>query len=353
MLYNILNWADEDNLKHKGKQIPIIRADFNVDKFELEQQGIYISKSSLPVVYFYHKDKYYHYEENFQANFFLHFINRHLYPIVLLKTKEDIESFINTTSEWEENTPFSNLPISDYFKEFQMVTRIIAFVWDKTEYKSELKDLRDAAISSAERNDLRIAKVTDKKLIKYYKQLKDKEWFEELSSNSVVIFKNTENIQKVEYLNLDIDTVPIFEYINKASLAPIPILNAFTTKIHRILNYPLFIAFVDINDIYTAEQSRYLLKNLKSIESAFPTVVLSRLEGNQDISKRKDMGIEGEEIPAFAYSNSGFGDQCAFPRQYPMTQKNLIHFIRSCIMGKYKREVELPDKFQNTKIEDL
>ena len=230
-----------------------------------------------------------------------------------------------------------------------MVTRVIAFVNDKSEYKSELKDLKEAALKSAERNDLRVARVTSSSLVKYYKKKMGREWFEELSSNSIVLLRNTEGLQDAQYYNLDIDTMPIFNFINKASLPPVPTLNAFSQRIHKILNFPLFIAFVDFEDIHTADQSRDLVKNLKTIESAFPTVVLARIEKTDNEQKKIEMGITWSDLPSFAYSNSGFGDQCAFPPTYPMTQKNLQHFIRSCTMGKFENEVVLPDTYENIK----
>ena len=72
-------------------------------------------------------------------NHFLHFLNRIIYPVVVLKTIEDVEAFANTEVEWKENTPFYktywqvgyNIPKS---------TRVIAFV-NKNEYKEELDKL--------------------------------------------------------------------------------------------------------------------------------------------------------------------------------------------------------------------
>jgi len=66
----------------------------------------------------------------------LHFLNKILYPVVVLKTIEDVEKFADVESEWMENTPF--------YKEYrpiglltQKVTRVIAFA-NKKEFKEEL-----------------------------------------------------------------------------------------------------------------------------------------------------------------------------------------------------------------------
>ena len=106
MLQNIEDWSDKNNLKYRGKSIPIVRVDISESNDALQNEKLFISKNSLPKVYFYVKGTYYNYEENYQAHFFLHFMNRHLYPIVLLKTKKDVDNFINTTLDWKENTPF-------------------------------------------------------------------------------------------------------------------------------------------------------------------------------------------------------------------------------------------------------
>lgn len=76
-------------------------------------------------------------------NLFLYFINKILYPVVILKSEDEIELFRDTSKEWVENTPFyvkEYKPITQVFSKFAKVTRVIAFV-DPKEFKDELKQL--------------------------------------------------------------------------------------------------------------------------------------------------------------------------------------------------------------------
>uniref|UniRef100_A0A7S3NQN2 Thioredoxin domain-containing protein n=1 Tax=Euplotes crassus TaxID=5936 RepID=A0A7S3NQN2_EUPCR len=344
MLKNVQKWLEDNPYK---KEIPIVRVDYSTHKDAVYKEEITPSKGAIVKLY---HGKYYDYEENFQAHLFLHFINRHLYPIVLLKSKEDIDKFTNTTLEWEENTPFPSQPIPDYFKNYQMVTRVVAFVKDKSDLKSELQDLKEAALDSAIRNDLRVAKVTKKSLVDYYKKKMGDLWFDEYSHNSIVLFSNTENTRDTRYYNLDADNIPILEFLCKRSMAPVPKLNAFVQRIHTVLKKPLFIAFVDFNDIHSADQSRDLIKTLRILEDTLKYVVFGRIEDNESHTQRKrDIGITWDGLPTLAYSNSGLGNQCVFPQTHPLTLDNIHDFVKACLTGKFRSNFEFRDTFENTK----
>lgn len=113
-----------------------------------------------------------------------------------MKSEEDIEEFMNTEDEWNENTPLykgNYRSISKIFKQIVKVTRVIAFVSDKSEYKDELKQLVNDARSLAIRDDLRIAKVINPKLVRKYKKDHKLDWFGEFSSNSIVMFRRHED----------------------------------------------------------------------------------------------------------------------------------------------------------------
>ena len=52
-----------------------------------------------------------------------------------------------------------------YLKEFGFNTRVVAFVYDKSEYKEDIQVLREKATLMANRYNLRIGIVTDPKVI--------------------------------------------------------------------------------------------------------------------------------------------------------------------------------------------
>ena len=63
----------------KEKPIPIVRADINKSKDISQTEGI--TFQNVPKLFLYLKGNYYSYDENFNLEFFLHFLNRHLYPV--------------------------------------------------------------------------------------------------------------------------------------------------------------------------------------------------------------------------------------------------------------------------------
>ena len=87
-----------------NKSIPIVRIDIRESREILNNEQLTVI--DFPKVYLYLNGRYFEYEDAYNANFFLYFVNRHFYPIVILKSKEDVEMFSNTSIEWTENTPF-------------------------------------------------------------------------------------------------------------------------------------------------------------------------------------------------------------------------------------------------------
>lgn len=90
-----------------------------------------------------------------------------------------------------ENTPF--------YREYrpigiltQKVTRVIAFA-NKKEFKEELQKLEEDAQGLVLREDLRVARITDAKVIKHFKQKYNNVWFDKLSSNSIVLLRRKED----------------------------------------------------------------------------------------------------------------------------------------------------------------
>ena len=104
MLKNIDQMIDDGKIAYKNKSIPIVRIDIRESRDTLNAEQLPVI--DLPKVYLYVNGEYYEYEDAFNANFFLYFANRHLYPVVILKSIQDVELFSNIDIEWVENTPF-------------------------------------------------------------------------------------------------------------------------------------------------------------------------------------------------------------------------------------------------------
>lgn len=65
-------------------------------------------------------------------------------------------------------------------------TRVVVFYYDIEEYKDELEDLRVGARFAQVREDLRVAYVTDKNLVKKMKR-KNPGWFDKIGYSSAVL----------------------------------------------------------------------------------------------------------------------------------------------------------------------
>jgi hypothetical protein len=88
--------------------------------------------------------------------------------------------FLNTSNEhqWsgDLNGPLfkkaaaDKIPILENYADLTFKTRVVCFFFDKGEYKEDIQRLRDDARKLALRSNLRIAQVTDNKMIKRMKK---------------------------------------------------------------------------------------------------------------------------------------------------------------------------------------
>jgi hypothetical protein len=101
------------------------------------------------VINYFRKGEYYLYESYYIKTLFLHFINRVLYPVVTLKSEEDIYKFLDSEREFDETGSkfFKDKfePIGDYYPMMGKHVRVIGFFSDKKEYSNEYKQFQSAA----------------------------------------------------------------------------------------------------------------------------------------------------------------------------------------------------------------
>jgi hypothetical protein len=143
-------------------------------------------------------------------------INRYLNPIVPLTSEEEIDSFIEMENEWKEKTDFMRNDQNGMgvgYKNLTIKMRAIVFFPDKSEYKNEYKNVKQAAEDSGNRDDLRVGIVTDRKLVKLYKDTYGLEWFPSLSSNCIVLFK--QGREKNRIYDLQTEQLNVKMWLNK------------------------------------------------------------------------------------------------------------------------------------------
>jgi hypothetical protein len=117
-------------------------------------------------------------------------MNRVINPVVELKSEEELLTFLDLEQEHIEDTKFfmnKKMPLGNEYQVRKTKTRAVAFIYEKDEFKEELKNLRFAGRFSVKREELRIGVVYDKKLIKKYKGKYGSTWFPEVSYSTLIL----------------------------------------------------------------------------------------------------------------------------------------------------------------------
>ena len=112
-------------------------------------------------------------------------------------------------------------------------TRVIAFIFDKSEYREEVTNIRNAAKYLSTRENLRVGIVDDVKLIKKFKNKYGVKWFSSVALSSLVLKR-----YDGEFLYLDItsgDNRAFHYWINKNSLKEVDELMNESYKIYELL----------------------------------------------------------------------------------------------------------------------
>lgn len=333
-------WAMKE-IEYKGKNVPVVRIDGRKYINMINHEQIFFKDK--PLIGLFSKGIYYNYEKGPHLNLFLHFINRHLYPIVILSSKEAIENFRNTTKEWVENTPFYRgkyRNIEDLFPEFTKVTRVIAFVAQKGEYKYELSQLSNSAKKLGYRDDLRIAKVVDPVLVKEYKESMKEKWFEPKSINSIVVFSKDKSPEdNLNSLDLSIDGGVNFEHwINSASIEPIEELTVQSLQIMLPMYMPIFTVFIDKNYAIYGSKSFNILNILNELWLKYPQYLFGYVKNNQFDQKKEQIGIYWNDLPSLALLNPPENIKIVFPKDIKTTKENVDLFLDKAIESAMKNE---------------
>ena len=310
-----------EEISYKGKEIPIIR-----------QEVEYSNEAKISL---YFKGEFYEYKKAYDLNLFLHFVNRHIYPVVFLNSIKAIEKFKNTSQEWVENTPFymgKFRRLNEVFTEMEKVTRIIAFVAHQSEHKEELKSLSAAAKELGYRDDLRIAKVIDPELVMEYKRKYGEKWFDEGSTNSMVVFSNSKSEESaLNYYDLSSETTQLSYWINSASLEHIEKMSIFSLQIMENMNMPIFTAFVDTSQEEYKDESIKILKILGKLAFDYPQYLFGYFDDHKFDIKKKEIGITWDKLPSFALFNPPEDLPVVFPQDKKMNKENLDIFLEKGI----------------------
>eukprot|EP00347_Sterkiella_histriomuscorum_P004030 403362013 len=300
MLDSVLSSFQTKMHTYNGKRIKVARLDL-YQKLKLSQKDREAFET-VPRMLVYKDGEYYPYESYYMKGLFLHFINRVLYPVVNLKTEDQIDLFLDSIKEFQEFSKFypnKYEPIGDYYGRMSKHVRVIGFFHDKKEYANEMKLFKQAAQSLVRRDDLRVGLVTNKTLVMKYKEKFGLKWFDEFSHNTIVLEREP---GVYIYYDLEKESMDIAYWINKMSLNKIgEELTRETDIISRVLNEARGILFIDRNDPMYASDSKVALSALQRIS---PFNFENRLhffyvEKSEYQARKSQFGIIWSHLPAF------------------------------------------------------
>ena len=246
ILHQIMRLFKNGDIEHEGGKIPVVRLD--VQKHADMLKNTEIQLDFVPRIYLFFNGKYYLYNEEDNLNLFIAFINRILHPVIELNKESKVQNFIGTDAEMIESTSFYKgkyRPFKDQFDKLQKVTRVLGVFEDSTKYATKIEEFKKVARELAERTDLRMGIITDPELVKNYKNKFGPYWFNETSSNSIVVFREKpESIGRQRFYDVEGDDYNLKNWISFSSLDEVEMLTKYSAKILQDLNMPIFLALL-------------------------------------------------------------------------------------------------------------
>ena len=186
------------------------------------------------------------------------------------------------------------------------------------------------------RDDLRVAKVSKKELIKNFKKEKGNEWFGEYSPTSIVLFKKmrTSPSTKHAVYDLSTQTTPLYNWINNVSIEPLEELSGGSYKIGDLINKPMFLVFLNRNHSKYGSESIELYNILLKITPQYPQFLFMFTEERHNENKKRYLGITWREEPSMALNYMRGRGSIVFPRRKKFTYESVKTFIDSYIKGE-------------------
>ncbi|CDW87719.1 UNKNOWN [Stylonychia lemnae] len=296
---------------YNGKRIKVARLDLfqkmklsqkERDAFETVPRMLVYKQHQLIILIRLRNGEYYPYESYYIKNLFLHFINRVLYPVLNLKTTEQIDLFLDSAKEYVEHSKFYQNkyePMGDFYYRMGKRVRVLALFNDKKEYSNEYKLFQKAAQSLVRRDDLRIAVVTNKTLVQHYKQKFGVKWFDEYSLNTIVLEREP---GVYHFYDIEKESDDIAYWINKMSLSKLgDELNRETEVISKMLNEAQGIMFINRGNANYGADSKVAKDALQRVA---PVYFQNRInffyaERQEQLEKRTRLGIMWDKVPSF------------------------------------------------------
>jgi hypothetical protein len=271
----------------EGEEIPIVQIQSDRDLEALKELKVGFFK--VPSLYFVKNKEFIQYNSFWKSENMMRFINNLLNPVVELHTVQEVESFFDTSHNFEEKNDFLGNTVLNIPEEtdHHLRNRLIGFFSDTEDYSAEYSLFLSHADKISHRADLRIAVVTDKEIVKHFKQIYDGIWFNSHSWNSIVL----KRIDKYLFLDLSLlnDKLEIFMVYNTVSY--VDELSNNNNLITSKIATPLAVFFIDSTFIVPNFHSQ--LKFLIDISKKYVgKYVFMFVDGNARTKYKEELGFK-------------------------------------------------------------
>lgn len=159
------------------------------------------------------------------------------------------------------------VPINRNYQDYTLKTRVICFFYDAGEYEDEINDLEAAARKLSYRNNLRVAMVTEPKVIKYIKRNgQTAHLFPDLGFTTCSLLRYDGHVEIID-ISSNTNKVNFYSWINEHQKKKVDELNSETLTITTQMRKSLFLAFVDFDSkdpdvVYKSQQAIFTLQQV-------------------------------------------------------------------------------------------
>ena len=241
----------------------------------------------------------------------VHFMNRLQHPLLPLDSEQAIESFLDTSIDVQETTGFlkkETPELGDSYSSLKHKTRVLVFMFDKEEYATEMKLIRDAGRILSQRLSVRLGLVTDPKLIRHYKAHRGNLWFnDEVQLSSIVLQRFDKQTFSMDVFHLD-NVGALIHFINKKSLLPVTELDNESAKLVEMVGQQVLVGVTSLysKDQKVRDESQQLVrKTLEQISPAlYRGMTVATVEFGYTKTMMQSMGLTEADMPIIYVSDS-------------------------------------------------
>ena len=324
--------------KHK-KQKKIVRKEIKVARVDLNNkdltqklggEGIWFPMGTTILLVI--EGRAFKYEGFDEVISVIHHLQRLANPLVSLTSEEQIMSFLDTSEPkiWHED--YHGMLCAkgqsfdeDHLMELQLAdygyqTRVVAFFFDKDDFKDEIAMLKHSSQHLALRYNLRIGMVTDKKLITKMKK-SHPEIFLDVGM-SVMVLRRYDGT--LSMLNLaDVEADRYVWWITTKSIKGVEQVSSAVSEIAELSHMRIITLFVDFSEPEVSEKSTMLIKNMEKLAPEFiENYVITWTDDEWYMKQRRTLGITWDELPSIGM-NSFEHIIYAYPRGQPFDVPSL------------------------------